>query len=74
MGIAREGDGGRRPKTFARYLRLCARAAGETEQIDLEDAFGIASFLVSTGRVPPPGQWVDALVEEDQANVMEGFF
>jgi hypothetical protein len=48
--------------------------AGETDAIDLDDAFGIASFLVATGRVPPVTQWVDALIAEEQANMMEGFF
>lgn len=48
--------------------------AGETEAIDLDDAFGIASFLVATNRVPPPSSWIDALIEEEQSNVMEGFF
>ena len=52
-GPALQRDHGYRPKTFARYLRLCARMAGETEEIELEDAIGIASFLVAMRRVPP---------------------
>lgn len=48
--------------------------AGETEAIDLDDAFGIASFLVAIKRVPPPSEWVDAMVEESLSNTMEGFF
>ena len=48
--------------------------AGETEAIDLDEAFGIASFLIATRRVPPIGEWVDALIDEQQSNVMEGFF
>ena len=65
---------GHRPKTLARYLRLCARMAGETVEIDLEDAIGIASFLVATGQVPPVSRWVDAIIDEDRANAMEAFF
>ena len=48
--------------------------AGVTEEIDVEDAVGIASFLVAMGRVPAPAQWVDAMIERDAANAMEGFF
>lgn len=48
--------------------------AGETEAIDLDDAFGLASFLIATKRAPHPGEWVDALIEEQQSDVMEGFF
>ena len=48
--------------------------AGDTNEIDLDDAFGIASFLVATKRVPPAGEWVDALIDEREAAVMEGFF
>ncbi len=62
------------PKTFARYLRLCARMAGVTDELELEDAIGIASFMVSVGQVPSMGTWVDGLVESSRANAMEGFF
>jgi len=62
------------PKTFARYLRLCALVAGVTDEIDLEEAMGLASFLVMTGKVPEPGRWVGGLVEWQRANAMEGFF
>ena len=48
--------------------------AGVTDEVDVEDAVGIASFLVAMGRVPTPAQWVDAIAEEAQANAMEGFF
>jgi hypothetical protein len=48
--------------------------AGETEAIDLDDALGLASFMISTGRAPHPSQWVDALIGEEQSNMMEGFF
>jgi hypothetical protein len=48
--------------------------AGVTEEIELEDAMGIASFLVAMGRVPHPAQWIDGLIESGQANAMEGFF
>jgi hypothetical protein len=48
--------------------------AGVTDEIDVEDAVGIASFMVEMGRVPAPAQWVDAMIEEQAANAMEGFF
>lgn len=48
--------------------------AGENEEIDFDDALGIASFLVATRRAPPASEWVDALIEEQQSNAMEGFF
>ena len=48
--------------------------AGETDELDLEDALGIASFLLAMGRVPPPGLWVDGLVQAQQDETMEGFF
>lgn len=48
--------------------------AGETEEVDLDDALGIASLMIAAGRVPAPSEWVDALIEEEQSHVMEGFF
>ena len=48
--------------------------AGETEEIALEDAMGIASFQVATGRVPPASAWVDGLIEAQQEASMEAFF
>ena len=48
--------------------------AGETDEIDLEDAIGIASFQVATGRVPPARAWVDGLVQARQQDSMEAFF
>jgi hypothetical protein len=48
--------------------------AGETDEIDFEDALGIASFLVAMGRVPPPGAWVEGLTEAQRADAMEAFF
>jgi hypothetical protein len=48
--------------------------AGATEEIDLEDAIGIASFQVAMKRVPPPSAWVDGLTQARQADVMEAFF
>jgi hypothetical protein len=65
---------GHRPKTFARYLRLCSRLAGVTDEIELEDALGIASFQVAMGRVPPPAMWVDGLIEQAQSDQIEAFF
>lgn len=72
---SRHGD---LPKTFARYLRLCARMAGVTDEIDLEDAVGIASFQVAMGRVPAARAWVDGLAkasaEERNEAFAESFF
>jgi hypothetical protein len=48
--------------------------AGVTDEIDVEDAVGIASFLIAMGRVPAPAHWVDAMIEQDAAQTMEGFF
>jgi hypothetical protein len=48
--------------------------AGETNEIDLEDAIGIASFQVATGRVPPASAWVDCLIQVHQQDFMEAFF
>ncbi len=47
--------------------------AGVTDEIDLEDAIGIASFQVATGQVPPPYAWVDGLVEAAAAERTEAF-
>ena len=33
--------------------------AGECDEIDIEDAIGIASFYVAMGRIPPASAWVD---------------
>jgi len=43
---------------------LCALVAGVKDEIALEDALGLASFLVLAGRVPPASVWVDEFVEE----------
>jgi hypothetical protein len=48
--------------------------AGVTDELELEDAIGIASFMASVGQVPSMGTWVDGLVESSRANAMEGFF
>jgi hypothetical protein len=34
-----------------------------TDEIELEDAIGIASFHVATGRVPAASAWVDGLAQ-----------
>ena len=47
---------------------------GVTDEIEIEDAFGIASFLVAMGRVPPPLEWVDGVIEIAKAEAMETFF
>lgn len=74
MGAALERAPGQCPKTLARYLRLCSRLAGVTDEIELEDALGIASFLVAMGRVPPPSVWVDGFIEQAQSDRIEAFF
>jgi hypothetical protein len=48
--------------------------AGETDEIELEDAMGIASFQVAMGHVPPASAWVDGLLENRQRDSMEAFF
>jgi hypothetical protein len=48
--------------------------AGETEEIELEDAMGIASFQVAMGRVPPAGAWVEGLMHAREHDSMETFF
>jgi hypothetical protein len=48
--------------------------AGETDEIDLEDAMDIASFQVATGRVPPASSWVHGLIQAKQEDSMEAFF
>jgi hypothetical protein len=48
--------------------------AGETEEIELEDAIGIASFQVAVGRVPPASVWVDSLIQDRLQASMESFF
>ena len=48
--------------------------AGVTDEIDLEDALGIASFQVATGRVPPAGLWVEGLIQARQQDSLDAFF
>jgi hypothetical protein len=48
--------------------------AGETDEIDLEDAMGIASFQVAMGRVPSAKAWVESLSYTQQRDSMEAFF
>ena len=48
--------------------------AGESDEIDIEDAIGIASFQVAMGRVPPAGAWVEGLVQAQRQGSMEAFF
>jgi hypothetical protein len=74
MGTALERNVRHRPKTFARYLRLCSRLAGVTDEIELEDALGIASLQVAMGRVPPPEAWVDGLIDQAKSDRIEAFF
>jgi hypothetical protein len=47
--------------------------AGVTEEIDLEDAVGIASFQVAMGRVPAATAWVDGLVAASAEARTEAF-
>jgi hypothetical protein len=44
------------------------------EEVELEEAMGIASMLVAAGKVPAPGQWVDGMIEQAKSDAMEGFF
>jgi hypothetical protein len=48
--------------------------AGETDEIELEDAIGIASFQVAMGWVPPASAWVDGLIQNRHMDSMEAFF
>jgi hypothetical protein len=48
--------------------------AGVSDDVELEDAIGLASFQIMTGRVPAPGQWVDAIIDAAKADAMESFF
>jgi hypothetical protein len=48
--------------------------AGETQEIELEDAMGIASFQVAMGLVPPASAWVEGLIHARQHDSMETFF
>lgn len=80
MGAVDAGDHGYRPKTLARYLRLCTRMAGYRgdDEIDFDDAVGIASFMVMTGHAPPVSAWIDGLAERAAAEAngawAEAFF
>jgi len=47
---------------------LCCRAAGVGDEIELEEALGIASFQVAMGRVPPLAAWLDERIEQAQAS------
>lgn len=73
MGGDLERTDGDRPKTFARYLKLCTRMAGLKGEVEFEDAIGIASFLVTMERVPPAGQWVDSLITRARDEINRGF-
>jgi hypothetical protein len=48
--------------------------AGECDEIDIEDAIGIASFYAATGRVPRASAWVDGLIQSQTRDDMEAFF
>ena len=47
---------------------------GVTEEIDLEDAIGIAGFMVQMGRIPPSRQWVGGLIDKAKADAVESIF
>jgi hypothetical protein len=38
--------------------------AGIGGDVELEDALGIVSFMVSAGRIPAPAHWVDSLAQQ----------
>lgn len=73
MGGTHQRHDGERPKTFARYLKLCARMAGLTGDVELEDVMGIASFMVAMKRVPPVDAWVDSLIARARDQINESF-
>jgi hypothetical protein len=43
------------------------------EEVDFEDAIGIASLLAGAGRVPPPAAWVSGLIVKRQDAINESF-
>jgi hypothetical protein len=53
---------------------LCCLVAGISDEVDFEDALGVASFLVASGRAPAPAQWIDSIIDQAQADAMEGLF
>ena len=72
------GRDGYRPKTFARYLKLCSQVAGLGDEPLFEDVLGHMSFLVATGRVPAAADWVEGIatteINEHNEAFAEGFF
>ena len=48
------------------------------DEIDFDDAVGIASFMVMTGHAPPVSAWIDGLAERAAAEAngawAEAFF
>lgn len=52
--------------------------AGVHGEITLEDAIDLAKFQVTTGRIPPAGQWVEELAErlknESDTQAVESIF
>lgn len=48
--------------------------SGITDEIDVEDARGIAEFMVATGQIPPIQQWADGLIERQKVAAVEGMF
>ena len=47
--------------------------AGVGDEIELEEAVGIASFLVLAGRVPPATAWVESMIEGEIEAANEAF-
>jgi len=45
-----------------------------TDEIEFDDALGIAQFQIAMGRVPAPGRWVDGMIDQAQADAMESMF
>jgi hypothetical protein len=56
-------------------MRLAVIAtSGHQTEMALEDMIGIAQFGVMTGKVPPPGRWVDDLIEQQKTSAVESIF
>lgn len=47
---------------------------GVQHDIDVEDARQVAEVAVMTGKMPPPQEWCDGLIEAQDSDAMESFF
>ncbi len=48
--------------------------AGIRDAIDIEDARGIAEFMVMAGRIPSVDQWADGSIDQQKTQAIEGLF